>query len=382
MKGQSTAEIVRGYIATHENLIMSDLQKTIVGQAVKCRLSGFVLELVDMFSNRAAYADLTLEARILRCLERELQIMSISRFERMYRASLLPYKIPLSAFQPMPERGLTSELLLTLIRGEYLERMGPNGCRNIVFSGNPGVGKTTMATATALEAIRKGFSAIFFRMNEFVTMLDVKSDTDFLKFKDKLANIRVLVLDDFGHEVLSDRVIVRLNEIATARYGSGSTIFTTHLKKGAENTIGNPSLVLSTLINKLFRPADMFITITGPSWRGTPGELNPLGYGLGADATPTGASGGIGGGITAGAGAAADGTSSVEGTGIGAVAAGTGAVAGAGNATDTGSATGAATLTALGVGTAAAALAPAPVATAAPAPTLVQTSGTATGGAI
>ena len=85
---------------------------------------------------------------------------------------------------------------------------------HILIEDVPGVGKTTLAVATATEALLKGFSVMYFSMNELAAMLELKDKIDFIKFRDKLENINLLICDDYGQEMLSDPVIIRLKEIA------------------------------------------------------------------------------------------------------------------------------------------------------------------------
>ena len=254
---KSMNQVVRNYVAAQDSNLMNEVQKQIISDTIKCRFGGFALELVDMFCKPAIFSGMSFEERLCRCLERQQKVMETSRFERMYRESKLPGKIYMNTIRPEPERGITQELLL-----------------KIIFSGNSGVGKTTLAVATATEALLKGFSVMYFSMNELAAMLELKDKIDFIKFRDKLENINLLICDDYGQEMLSDPVIIRLKEIADKRYGKGSTIFTTHLKQDALGTVSRESPVLSAMLNRLFRPSDMYVTITGESWRGSPNELN------------------------------------------------------------------------------------------------------------
>ncbi len=271
---KSMNQVVRNYVAAQDSNLMNEVQKQIISDTIKCRFGGFALELVDMFCKPAIFSGMSFEERLCRCLERQQKVMETSRFERMYRESKLPGKIYMNTIRPEPERGITQELLLKLINAGYLDVTATNGCTNIIFSGNSGVGKTTLAVATATEALLKGFSVMYFSMNELAAMLELKDKIDFIKFRDKLENINLLICDDYGQEMLSDPVIIRLKEIADKRYGKGSTIFTTHLKQDALGTVSRESPVLSAMLNRLFRPSDMYVTITGESWRGSPNELN------------------------------------------------------------------------------------------------------------
>ena len=144
---------------------------------------------------------------------------------------------------------------------------------NIVFTGPVGVGKSTLAQAAATEAICHNHSVMYYRASELAMMLGAMNGADYLKFRDKLKSIKLLVLDDWGQQMLEDDVLLKLNEIAEARYRFCSTIVTAQVAREALGKVATPSTVLTALTDRLFRSSDIYVNITGSSLRGTPGEI-------------------------------------------------------------------------------------------------------------
>lgn len=144
--------------------------------------------------------------------------------------------------------------------------------RNVVLMGKTGVGKTSLAIATAVAAMEKGYSAVFYRMNELVAQIDGRDREAIGKLKMKLKNIHLLVIDDYGLDELNDQVVYGLNEIADARYNVGSTIFTTQLNRKELTAVKYKAFVYDSLFDKLFNDSGVYIQISGESKRGKAGE--------------------------------------------------------------------------------------------------------------
>ncbi|SKA64297.1 IstB-like ATP binding protein [Succinivibrio dextrinosolvens DSM 3072] len=78
---------------------------------------------------------------------------------------------------------------------------------------------------------------MFFRMNELMVLIETKDKSALARFTDKLGRIRLVIIDDYILTKISDSVVAGLNEIADARYGIGSTIITSQLKKKALKSV-------------------------------------------------------------------------------------------------------------------------------------------------
>ena len=64
-------------------------------------------------------------------------------------------------------KGLLPENLAMLAETNYIKQ----GI-NIVITGSTGVGKTALAIAASIEAIKKGYSVRYFRMLELISIQD------------------------------------------------------------------------------------------------------------------------------------------------------------------------------------------------------------------
>ena len=103
--------------------------------------------------------------------------------------------------------------------------------RSLVLAGKAGTGKTHLATAIALEAMRGGKQALFRTVPELLDELR-RADwehTDFYSLRQKFCDVPCLVLDDFGKEKSTEKGLEYLYQIIDYRYRHGmQTIVTTN----------------------------------------------------------------------------------------------------------------------------------------------------------
>lgn len=130
-----------------------------------------------------------------------------------------------------------------------------------------------LAKATAVETMRKGNSAMFFKMRDLSCIIEAKEKFALSRFVDKLRRIRLLIIDDYGLTKISDAVVAALMDIADVRYGIGSTIITSQLKKKGLMSVIDESPIRDAFADRLFRDCDWEITLKGASWRGNNEEI-------------------------------------------------------------------------------------------------------------
>lgn len=109
-----------------------------------------------------------------------------------------------------------------------------DGC-GLIFAGSPGRMKTSLAVAVMQEVMEDGWNAYFISMPELLdTLMSLSQNRDreeLVKFEDKIRNVGLLVLDDFGAEYPSGWVLNKVDAIVTARYNNlKPIIITTNLK--------------------------------------------------------------------------------------------------------------------------------------------------------
>jgi DNA replication protein DnaC len=96
--------------------------------------------------------------------------------------------------------------------------------------GNPGTGKSHLATALAAEACARGYRVRFFRTTELVTaLIEARNELSFLRLKAQLAKLDLLVLDELGYVPASKVGAELLFDVISTAYERTSLIVTSNL---------------------------------------------------------------------------------------------------------------------------------------------------------
>ncbi|NVJ65343.1 MAG: ATP-binding protein [Gammaproteobacteria bacterium] len=123
------------------------------------------------------------------------------------------------------DRYENKEQLQLLIQGNWIELL-----QHIVLEGATGVGKSWIASALAILAIKMKKRVLWLRVPELLDTLEIKrSEGSHLKYRSYLSKIPILVLDDFGLTPLTARARQDLLEIVEDRSQKGSLIITSQL---------------------------------------------------------------------------------------------------------------------------------------------------------
>ncbi len=164
-------------------------------------------------------------AFLLRLAERETLDREQRAAERRIKAAKFPVLKTLDTFDFKAQPGINRTLLLELMRGEYLDNH-----ENILFVGNPGTGKTHLATALGHAACAQGKRVRFVSVTGLVTqLLEAREDRQLERLLKRLEKLHVMVLDELGYVPFSKVGAELLFEVVSRAYERQSLIMTTNL---------------------------------------------------------------------------------------------------------------------------------------------------------
>lgn len=154
------------------------------------------------------------------CLEREQRAA-----QRRIKAARFPVIKTLDTFDFAAQPTINKALVLELMRGEYLDAR-----ENILFVGNPGTGKTHLATALGHAACAQGRRVRYYSVTSLVTqLLEAREDRQLDRLLRRLEKHHLLVLDEFGYVPFTKAGAELLFEVAGRAYERQSLILTTNL---------------------------------------------------------------------------------------------------------------------------------------------------------
>src|SRR6266516_3620856 len=157
------------------------------------RLSTFAQN-YQTFAQDATRTNLSYERYLLALCQAEAEQREANRIERAIINAKFPIVKELASFDFSAVQGISKTRVLELAEGGYMSR-----AETIILIGNPGLGKTHLATGLALAACRQGKRVRFFSVATLVNdLLAAQHNLSFSKFMAPLLRSDLIVLDEVG----------------------------------------------------------------------------------------------------------------------------------------------------------------------------------------
>jgi len=162
------------------------------------------------------------------------------------------------AYQPELDKRLISDLRTCRFIKEK---------KNIVLMGKPGVGKTHLANAIGLEAVKQGYKVIFSHVNDMIEKLYAsKADGTYLSVQRTYLTSDLLILDELGFRKIPATGLDDFFEIIRRRYENASLIITTNRNFEDWGNIFGDMVMASAIIDRVVHYC-YIIKINGESFR-------------------------------------------------------------------------------------------------------------------
>ena len=162
---------------------------------------------------------------LLQLSERELLERENRAAERRLKSARFPNIKTLESFDFKVQPSLNKMLVTQLMRGEYIINR-----ESIILIGQPGTGKTHLATAFGVKACQLGKKVRFYRVTDLITkMIEARDERTLERLKKGLATLDLLILDELGYVPASKLGSELFFDVIATAYERTSLIVTTNL---------------------------------------------------------------------------------------------------------------------------------------------------------
>ena len=214
------------------------------------------------FANDAAQADHSYDRFLLALAEQEVAQRERSRVARRIKAARFPVLKELAGFDFSCTSSPNKQRVLELARGTYIQKAEP-----ILMVGNPGLGKTHVATGIALAACRQGHRVRFYNAAGLVSELILAQDEHRLpKFLATALRHHLIVLDELGFIPFSSTGAQLIFQFCSVLYERVAMIVTTNLHFADWTQIFGDERLTAALLDRLTHRAHI-LEFVGESYR-------------------------------------------------------------------------------------------------------------------
>ena len=194
-------------------------------QLRQLRLGAMAVALQTQLEQTATYDGLSFLERLELLIEHEHLSREQRKQHRLVRQAQFKLRATLEDIDYQNKRNITRSQIAQLAKSDWLER-----AHNLLITGPCGSGKTYLACALGHNACLKGYSVRYFRLSRlWLMMSQAKADGSYRKELKALAKTRLLILDDWGLEPLTQPQRDDLMEIMDDRHGETSTLILSQL---------------------------------------------------------------------------------------------------------------------------------------------------------
>ena len=236
--------------------------ETLLNKMKYLGLEGF-LDNLDAISKKISNNEIGFLEAIDSLVSSQIKFKKDNVYRAAIKVSHFPFIKTMDDFEFDFQPSLNKAQILNFCALEFL-----NKNENIIFFGTPGTGKTHLATAIGIEVSKNSKLTYFITCKDLVWQLKKSRSENNLERRLKhFASYSLLIIDEIGHDILSEEESNDLFQLLQMRYEKHSTILTTNYNLSERTKIfpGN-KMSLNAMLDRFLHHSHL-ITINGPSYR-------------------------------------------------------------------------------------------------------------------
>ncbi len=214
------------------------------------------------FAEDGARSNLSYDRFLLALAEQEVNERTRKREMLRIKEAHFPVLKELADFDFSCVPQLNKQQVLALAQGNYIRRAEP-----ILLVGNPGLGKTHVATALALTACRQGYKVRFHNAAGLVNeLIEAQDQHRLAKFLAAAKKCHLIVLDELGFIPLSDIGAQLIFQFCSTLHERVALIVTTNLHFADWTQVFGNERLTGALLDRLTHRAHI-LEFLGESYR-------------------------------------------------------------------------------------------------------------------
>ena len=241
--------------------LQNEIKSEIIRYSKELRLPVFRNEF-EKVAQEAAKDGADYETFLLRLMEREYDTRLENRKKSQIRQAGFPAKLYLHDLKRDLLPTDATEKLTMLERLDFVA-----SGRNIILAGNPGTGKTHIATGLGLKACQQGYKVYFTTVHGLLTQLRESHAQRTLRLMElRFEKYDLVICDEFGYISFDKQGAELLFNHLSLRAGRKSTIITTNLGFDRWEEIFGDAVLTAALVDRLTHKAHL-VNMNGESYR-------------------------------------------------------------------------------------------------------------------
>ena len=194
--------------------------------------------------------------------EQERKHREAVAIERRMKSAGFPVKKTLEEFDFEFQSSIDKKVIEDLATLRFI-----HNAENVVLLGPPGVGKTHLAIAFGIEAVKAGISVYFTNTGNLIERLKIANQEGMLEKKLRnLMKYKVLIIDEIGYLPFDEEGAHCLFQLISRRYEKSSVILTSNKSYGEWGEIFQDHVIAAAVLDRILHHSTT-INIKGESYR-------------------------------------------------------------------------------------------------------------------